>query len=173
MAAFPVVGPHADIEAELMLAGGKPLMWMPVAPDDAVFDDPYLQREHEGRKRLDKAVEDGKLISIDVEHALPDNPENIKVTRHYAQPENEEKLERVVAFNKQAFSFNDVSDVHLDQDIGHYLGYRRRDILFFSHVVSSDFVPASIASALVKLNAPFQQARREQLLLDSGCNLEI
>ena len=63
---LPVIGPHAGIEADLLLAGKKPLGWVIVEPDDATFQDPFDQAEHEGRKKLDEAVRQGKLKSMDV-----------------------------------------------------------------------------------------------------------
>lgn len=67
LSAFPVIGPHADIEMELMLAGKKPITWTFVAPDDATCDDIRMQKAHRDRKLLDRAVTQGKLISVDVE----------------------------------------------------------------------------------------------------------
>tara|TARA_R110002124_G_scaffold73157_11_gene196239 strand:- start:1580 stop:2236 length:657 start_codon:yes stop_codon:yes gene_type:complete len=172
LASFPVIGPHADIEADLMLAGKKPITWVFVAPDEARFDDPRMQRQHEGRKRLDKAVEEGRLIAIDVEQRYDEHPEYVGVYRHYAQPENEEKLKQVVAFNKQAFNGRDVSQVELDKDMGHYLGYRRRDIFFFNNVINAPLLPEGLRDVIIRFNAPCQQALGEKLLAEVKKSLD-
>lgn len=173
LAAFPVVGPHSDIETELMLAGKKPMTWTFVAPDDATFDDSRMQKAHRDRKLLDKAVAEGKLIAVDVEHRDPDYPEHVAIFRHYAQPGQEESLKRVSEFNKQAFNFNDLSEVDLDKDMGHYLGYKKRDILFFNHVVNSSLLPDFVVNAVIRLNSSCQVARREKLLLEAGYDLRV
>lgn len=172
LASFPVIGPHADIEADLMLAGKKPITWVFVAPDEAKFDDPRMQRQHEGRKRLDRAVEEGRLIAIDVEQRYDEHPEYVGVYRHYAQPENEEKLKQVVAFNKQAFNGRDVSQVELDKDMGHYLGYRRRDIFFFNNVINAPLLPEGLRDVIIRFNAPCQQALGEKLLAEVKKSLD-
>jgi hypothetical protein len=133
---LPVIGPHAGIEAELLLAGKKPLGWTSVDPDNMVFNDPQMQAEHEGRKKLDEAVRQGKLVSADVVvHTANDekgnrvNLETPWLFRHYCQPGNEENLQRIVAFNTKAFNFEEPDYALLEgKDIGEYLGYRSKDI---------------------------------------------
>lgn len=48
---LPVIGPHAGIEAELMLAGKKPLTWIMVYPDNAQLSDPDQQKEQKKAAR--------------------------------------------------------------------------------------------------------------------------
>jgi hypothetical protein len=172
LAAFPVVGPHTNIEAELMLAGKKPLTWTFVAPDDMTFKDLSMQKDHQGRKLLDCAVAERKLIAVDIEQRDPDHPEYVVVFRHYAQPGQEENLKRVSEFNRRAFNRLDLSEVSLDQDMGHYLGYQRRDILFFNHIVHSGFLPDFIIGKIIDFNSSCQRARREKLLLEAGYDLQ-
>ena len=164
------IGNIADYQC--VIARKKPLTWVFVVPDEAKFDDPRMQRQHEGRKRLDKAVEEGRLIAIDVEQRYDEHPEYVGVYRHYAQPENEEKLKQVVAFNKQAFNGRDVSQVDLDKDIGHYLGYRRRDIFFFNNVINTPLLPEGLRDAIIRFNAPCQQALGEKLLAEVEKSLD-
>lgn len=170
LSALPVIGPHADIEADLMLAGKKPLMWTFVAPDEMHFDDPRMQKQHEDRKRLDQAVKEGKLIALDITRDNAGHPDSINVFRHYAQPEEEDKLKRIVAFNEKTFNFQDYSEVNLDKDIGHYLGYRRRDILFFNNTIGSPYLPEAAKRWIVGLNESAQRAYRTRLLEECGHN---
>lgn len=132
---LPVIGPHANIEARLLLAGKKPLGWVLVEPDELVFDNPSAQAEHEARKGLDEAVRAGKIIAEDVlVYRLSDangvvrersEPLNF---RHYCQPGHEKDLEAVVAYNRKAFNHEEPDGSLLKKDFGEYLGYRKRDI---------------------------------------------
>jgi hypothetical protein len=174
LAAFPVVGPHAGVESELLLAGKKPLGWTLVAPDDTQFKDPRMQKDHQGRMLLDRAVASGNLIAIDVEQRNKHAPaeESVIVLRHYAQLGQEQNLRRVSEFNKRAFNGLNISDADLDQDMGHYLGYRRRDIFLFNHVAQSGLLPGCIKRIILYFNAACQKARREALLIESGHDLQ-
>lgn len=172
MAAFPVIGPHSDIEPELMLSGKKPLTWMVVMSDNMVSKDRRLQKEHEGRKQLDEAVENGTLIASDVTYTDPRFPEYVHTLRHYAQPTQTDQLRRVVEFNKCALNRQDLSPVMLDKDAGHYLGYRKRDIFFFTHIVNQKWLPGKLKDLIIDLNAPFQKAHREKMLIESGYDLQ-
>jgi hypothetical protein len=172
LAAMPVIGPHAHIEAELMLAGKKPLTWVIAAPDETVYQDPYMQKDHEGRKLLDQAVREGKLIAKDVEFHRPNEPQYRFTARHYAQPDQKENLDLVTAFNEKAFNFLDYSDVNLDKDLGHYVGYKKRDIFFFNHITNSGLLPPSIVNKIIDLNASCQAARRNAYLQEAGYDLQ-
>ncbi len=164
---LPVVGPHADIEAELMLAGLKPITWTVVVPEDKHIEDLRIKIRHEGRKRLDEAVKEGKLIAIDVEQALPQDPGNLTIIRHYAQPENEDKLKRIAAFNTNAFN-GEPSSIDLGVDMGYHLGYRKRDILFFNWIINSRLLPDKLKEKIIDINRYSQIALRERLLEQAG-----
>jgi len=136
-----VIGPHFGIEAELLLAGKKPLGWLGsgVYPDELVFDDPALQAEHEGRKKLDEAVRQGKLKSMDIiVHKARVNPYDVdsefqelskpEIVRHYCQPGKEKDMETMVAYNEKAFNGEEPPVDLLQKDIGTYLGYRDKDV---------------------------------------------
>ena len=170
-ATFPVVGPHTHIESDLMLAGKKPLTWVYVARDD----EPETI-ESRGRKRLDEAVTDGRLLAVDVVQRYSDDPENVSVFRHYAQLDQEENLKRVATFNKCAFNQEDCSEAEaaLDagKDFGDYLGYRKRDILFFNYVINSGWLPDRVKMGLIRLNSVCQNHLRDQLLEDAGYDVD-
>lgn len=173
LSAFPVIGPHHCIEAELMLAGKKKITWFPVAHDDVVFEDYEFQKLHDDRKILDIAVAEGKLISVDVNKYDSNYPEPISIMRHYTQLGQEENLKMISEFNKHAFGFADSSEakVKLDKDMGYYLSYRKRDILFFNFV-ENGLVPSFITKAILNLNSSCQAALREKLLLEAGYDLQ-
>lgn len=177
LAAFPVIGPHADIEAELMLAGRKPLTWLNIVPDEFKDSSPRAKKMHRDIKLLDKAVAEGKLLSIDVK--LP-SPGDANIIRHYAQPEQEESLKLMSEFNRQIWNCDDTSKLDLDKladnigmdknkGFGEYLGYKKRDILFFKYTTS---MPKFISNALINLNASCQQARVEKSLIETGHDLQ-
>jgi hypothetical protein len=172
LAAFPVVGPHANIEAELMLAGKKPITWAFVASDEVILRGLGAQKKQQGRKLLDRAVADGKLIAVDVECPYPEHPEYVAIFRHYAQLGQEENLARVSECNRRAFNRLGLSEVPLGKDMGYYLGYRKRDILFFNYVVNSNLLPMFIKRGIIGLHSPCQRARREELLLEAGYDLQ-
>jgi hypothetical protein len=171
LAACPVIGPHAGIEVDLMLAGKKPLTWIPVFSDQANFADWRVMKMHEDRLRLDAAVEQGLLIAKDVT-AFAGDPEKAFPVRHYALPSEKRRLEMLVAFNQCAMNDQDVSQADLKEDVGRYLGYRRRDVLFFNHIVNSPFIPGPIKTWIIDANAPCQRARRDQLLREAGVDVE-
>jgi len=172
LATLPVIGPHANIEADLMLAGLKPLTWFPAYPDEELKAGTLILNEglktwHYARKKLDKAVENGTLLSMDIETTVPNIPEYIDITRHYCQLDQEANMRRVAHFNLKAFERQEILDEDLDKDIGHYLGYRRRDIAFFN-AMQSGFVPKRLIPFIIKFNAPSQVALRQQLLERAG-----
>ncbi|WP_421896394.1 hypothetical protein [Marinoscillum sp.] len=171
LAAFPIIGPHADIEAEMMLAGKKPVTWMFVMPDDGKPRDIRIKLEQEGRKKLDQAVKEGKLVSIDVEQRHPQAPNGKLIFRHYAQKGNEKSLKRISTFNKEAFNGLEHT-VQLDKDIGYYLGYRKRDIFFFNHVINSSYVPSQWKVKMINMNSYCQRAFQETQLEKAGYNLK-
>ncbi|GEM_PF-207686 len=172
LAAFPVIGPHVGIEAELMLAKKKDITWSPVFDGDTNFGDDRILKMHLDRKRMDQAVEEGALIAMDVEYMHPQTPGERHILRHYAQPECEDILKRVVACYKYDRDPENHPESYLEKDIGHYLGYKKRDILFFNNVVNNQAIPRSVASAIVGMNAACQRARREKLLLEAGYDIQ-
>jgi hypothetical protein len=133
-AQFPMVGPHSDIEGELLLNGTKPLGWISILPDTADPNHPPFIKEREVQARLDAAVEEGRLSSKDVTYRLrgPDGKPGPReyVSRHYCQKGLEADLEKMVAFNQAAFN-GQRTDAKLDKSFGDYLGYRQRDQEFF------------------------------------------
>lgn len=173
LAAMPVIGPHAHIESELMLAGEKPLTWIFVFPDTADFSHPEVKNIYKAQKKLDQAVLEGRLISQDVEQRDPENSAPANIIRHYAQPKNREDLKKVAAFNSKAFNREDLSDVMLDKDLGHYLGYRKRDIYFFNYIVNSAVLPDALVTSLIEMNAPCQKALQNKLLNQSAPKQKI
>ncbi len=75
LAQIPIIGPHSDIEGELLLLGKKPLGWISIN----LTNDPRLiaerltsikwqqiTKERDIQRQLDKAVSQGRLYSIDV-----------------------------------------------------------------------------------------------------------
>ena len=154
LAAFPVIGPHADIEGELMLAGQKPI---------ALFDvfTPHPNDDFERKKmcydrlRMDQAVTNGTLVSADREITQEDG-ESFTM-RFFAQPEKEqEMLEFADGYN---------SGAGLTKSHGAYLGYRKRDICLFR---ATSILPEPIEKSLINLNTIFQRAYSDKQLKNAG-----
>ena len=189
LAAFPVVGPHADIEAELMLSGKKPLTWLHIPYPDweipknvpITSDNDWREvKEAHGTIELDKAVSKEKLISEDVAITkfpnLNEPPPHTPIVRHYAQIDQSENLSLIASINRSFFNFQEPDEAILEaaigKDFGDYLGYRRRDILFFNKVINNPYLPRPMAQALIELNSYSQAALREKLLEESGYDVK-
>lgn len=159
------------IEGDLILAGKKPLGWIVVAREGAPET-----IDSRAQKRLDGAVSEGKLISIDVKQYYSDDPEDFCIFRHYGQLDQADNLERVAAFNQCAFNGKDCSEAEAALDpnkgFGDYLGYRRRDILLFNYVINSEWLPDRVKMGLIRLNSVCQNALRDQLLEDAGYDVD-
>lgn len=170
LAAFPVVGPHDAIEADLMLAGKKPLTWVDVYDDVSQILDRRLYHAHIGRLRLDEAVAQGRLLAADVEQVWDDPHVPPLIVRHYAQPAYKNELSLVVEYNKLAFNTDHDGNIQ-GKDMGEYVGYRKRDIALFGIVgpfLRSTAVPQLAKEWFWNLNDLTQVALREKLLIDIG-----
>lgn len=103
---LPVIGPHADIETELMLAGTKPLTWVsvetqaPYAPTEKdIKHAEEEQKAHLLRQKLDKDAAAGKCISADLELDIGSG-ERKQILRFYALPGQEEDLWAILEHSK-------------------------------------------------------------------------
>ena len=169
LSVFPVIGPHADIEAELLLAGKKPVASFVV--DD--FDDEQLSnlsqrslKKHLDRLRLDDAVEFGKLISKDVKVNAPRPDLQDQILRYYALPHEKDNLEKITRSHESILSGQE--DGAPNADFGKIYGYRKRDTLLFNLIITNRHIPQATKMAIISMNANCQIALREQLLLDAG-----
>lgn len=109
-AKLPVIGPHADIEADLMLAGTKPLTWLNVTErepckitDEDIQRAAEEQKGHKLRQVLDKDVAAGKFISADLEFDI-DGSARKQILRFYALPGQEEDLQKIREYSKAAMT---------------------------------------------------------------------
>lgn len=131
---LPVIGPHADIEAELLLGGVKPLGLLNVWSLNEIPAGhlPWI-KEYLDVRKLDKAVDEGRLISYDVQ-IKSSTGDTGRIIRHYAQPDQKENIERLVAYHTKLWdeSGEEPDESILgDKSFGQYLGYRRQDEIFF------------------------------------------
>lgn len=158
MAQFPVIGPHAGIECELMLAGIKPVTWMPVLTANSAYRYTRgLLEEQRRRILLDRAVEEGKLISRDIYYRDSKDVENIE--RFYAQPDRED-LMNILADDHEKFLNGQMSEEVLDY--GSLLGYRKRDCFYFNHT------RGAVKSFSSYTNIAFLWAYQNELLKQNG-----
>ncbi|MBL8846814.1 MAG: hypothetical protein JNN24_13680 [Hyphomicrobium zavarzinii] len=146
LATLPVIGPHAGIEAELLLAKRKPIGGPFLIADDS---DPKkmcrsILKASLDRIRLDEAVENGRLSSVDL------NSDGLTF-RYYCQSDQHEQLKNSLERNQYVF--------------GEEFGYRPRDIRFFEWYIQ---LPDWLGSVVRSLNAPIQHAFLNTALRDAG-----
>lgn len=153
-AQLPVIGPHAGIEAELLLNGTKPLGWIDIVPDWADQEHPENKKKLALEKRLDAAVAEGRLSAIDVAVPRPNDLPGHYIYRHYCQKGREADLEKVAAFNSFVFNRKKPEGVELDKSFGEYLGYRKRDRWYWENMPDiGRHLPRSLKDALADFNA--------------------
>lgn len=167
LASLPVIGPHVSIEAELMLAGTKPITMYPIFECDTQTDNLSLLKEAQDLKKLNEAAANGQLRTLDTKSIKPPNPDapSFKL-RYFCQPEEEETMQMMVrAENTRDFS-------ELKKDFGRYLGYRKRDVAFFhaKRALANSFpsLTEQIHVTLNNINAPCQVALGRKLLEEAG-----
>ena len=176
---LPVIGPHAGIEGELMLAGKKPMTWMSVDDRTDVGNDEF-KHEQKMRRLLDKQVEAGKLVSVDVIYQLKGaSPDWKCTTRHYAKREHKETMETIAGFNDCLWNnkqpdeilIKKLNQLHEDKkDIGIVLGYRKRDVMWWQVVQGmwNDW-PKETIQSIYTFNEKFAQpAYQEKVLKGTG-----
>jgi hypothetical protein len=162
---LPVIGPHHTIEAELMLGGLKPLTWVSVYDENLTFDHhPDMQREHEGRKKMDAAVASGQMSSVDVT-IRPKEPEAKEfIVRHYCQIGKEADMLLLAHFNQKMFN-HEKPDVSLEKDIGEYLGYRKQDVWLWRNLGR---LPRGLQKSVFELNEKVTQPAYQQAMLEKA-----
>ena len=159
---LPVIGPHSDIEGQLLLNGTKPMGWIDLLPPTADPGFGSNRKKLELQKQLDQAVEDGRLKSADVVVRLrgADGKPGAGppcTFRHYCQPGNESDMEKMVVFNQKAFS-GEQPDANLEKSFGDYLGYRKRDQMLFAAVMKyGRHLPRTLMDAVYSLNEKVTQ----------------
>lgn len=131
-ACLPVIAPHADIEAELLLAGIKPIgFFVEIKPEHA--SDPQQAKRAIDIAKLDDSVLLGHLkkTSIKNHHGM--------IIHYYCQPESEDRMHILAA---EMLRTNDPQekDKTLRVDLGAELGYRLRDRLLWKAIHSSNLV---------------------------------
>lgn len=168
---LPVIGPHADIEAELLLGGVKPLGWLNVWSLDGIPAG-YLPaiKQYLDVQKLDKAVHEERLISYDVQGKSPTG-DVLYTVRHYAQPDQKENIERIVAYHTKLWNGSgEEPDESIlgDKSFGQYLGYRRQDEIFFDFLNSAN-LPKKIDEFLrCDLTSKWKTLYQDSLLRQAG-----
>ncbi len=141
---LPVIDPHGGLEADLMLAGKKPLTYFPAWPDNRPpppHSNQYAFGIYEATRKLDEAVRQGKLKSVDVSVTREGETH---IARHYCQPDKEKEMMFLAAYNNKVFN-DKKPDLTLQKDVGAYLGYRKRDIWLWRHF---KYDPSKLSSKL-------------------------
>jgi hypothetical protein len=165
-AQLPVIGPHAGIEAELLLNGTKPLGWIDIVPPWADPDHPPFVKARALEQRLDAAVAEGRLSAIDVAVPRPHNLPGNYIYRHYCQKGLEADLEKLATFHRFVFNGKKPEGVTLDKSFGDYLGYRQRDQKYFKVVQEMGcHLPRTLMEALHSFNEKVVQPAYQQEML--------
>ncbi len=155
LAAMPVIGPHSDIECELLLAGKKPVGWVTTNNPRMPRDGWSAKKSLRDVKILDEAVANGKLKST----KLP--IENDGVVNFYCLPEYEELMN----LTKRQMQRDAEADRSLEHISWHQiLGYRRRDELFWSFY---EKLPENFRYAILN-NSPSPWHLKGKLLRECG-----
>lgn len=162
-AQMPVIGPHAGIEAALLLSGHKRLGWIHAFTDPEIIDriSGEARREYDIQKELDDAVSAGKLKSVDVLQKMRGDYSEITI-RHYCQPQFEEEMRFIARINEKLFN-RQQPDEDLKKSFGAYLGYRKRDQLLWKILPD---LPKPLQNAIYKLNASVTQPAYQQHMLN-------
>lgn len=159
LATFPAIGSHYEIEAELLLAGIKPVGWFEIT--DEIPSHPIFQKRHADRLKLDEAVKAGKLSSTDI-----NNSQAGYWQRLYCQPGLEEQMHLVAKTEKGEIPAS-------LYEHGRRMGYRRRDAFYFEATFprfKSEALSKIWSQLRLAINKPVMQAHRNALLEAAGVN---
>jgi hypothetical protein len=159
-----IMGPHADVEADLLIAGIKPVGYLAVIEEDP--PDPLFEDITEQIKRLDEEVNKGNLLStgFTVENFTWPNGCSARVNAYfYCQPDKEAEM-KIVSDNSEKYWRQGI-DEDLPEDSGKYLGYTDNDIELFNNGGYDALNP--IQSYIMKRTHDLRKnARIKQLLND-------
>ncbi|MGQ0527306.1 MAG: hypothetical protein ACT4OY_04660 [Alphaproteobacteria bacterium] len=161
---MPVIGPHADIECELLLAGIKPAGWLTIGSREQAGDDFRLRKIVRDIPLLDQAVKEGKLISRDVSYKDVHSQE-IFTIRHYAQPDKEKFLNILCRDHENLWNDKEIPEEISEEPYGTLLGYRQRDVYFFD---ITQRLPQSLSNWIITFNNISQIAYQRKLLTEAG-----
>lgn len=119
------VGPHEELELELMLAGKKPLAMF---NDDIPFD---MEPPEIG---FDLHVDEGKFVKGEIVVPLSNATRNSLRYYFYALPDEAWRIARLIEIQRGFFEKGVRTTPELETEIGQLLGYEDADILAFIDV---------------------------------------
>lgn len=129
---MPLVGPHAGYEAELLLAGKKPVgLFVDKTPPPEIIEDfsAHMEKVRSDIRTLDKAVREGSLIKHS--HSSIDQQRFTWMWHYYCQPDQVQQMldlcELIAAANE-----NREPNFKPTRQIGEYFGYTKADIRLFN-----------------------------------------
>jgi len=135
LAARPgIIGPHGTQEADLLIAGVKPVGFISIIDEDPVAEDSVQKKFIDDVKRLDEEVTKGNLLSktIRIDNFKWPNGLTGGLTVYlYCQPNKNEDM-KLLADNHEKY-WKDGIEEDLPQDIGKYLGYTDKDVELFNN----------------------------------------
>lgn len=130
---FPIVGPHHGFEAELLVAGKKPIgMFVDLIVPGVASQDmpPHILQSRNDIQRLSQMSATGKLISTKFE--IDDASGAIQTWHFFCQPGNELEMHELEIGTLKAITCpEEEHPFPQSRDQGAYLGYRDIDIEFF------------------------------------------
>lgn len=148
--ALPVIGPHNYIEAELLLAGIKPIGVFDVYSQQQRQTKPLFEKLALDQLKLDKAVKNGLLSSLAIEDEYGQR-------KYYCQKGLEPEMQELcdVVRQKQKPFLR----------IAELLGYRKRDAYLFNTTFK---LSTKFLEVRNKLLEPAHQALQYNLLAQAG-----
>ena len=151
---LPVIGTHMGIEAELLVAGLKPLGWLHVPGTGSLSDgtpvnEKFTEKAYADQMLLNEAIKSGRLIFRDVIKREQINTDLSfeSTVRLYAQPWNHENLNLMAEWTSKTFNREPVTGEQPDD--GKMLGYRKRDRLLWNYMHK---FPRPFQHAIILLN---------------------
>lgn len=125
-----IIGPHSGYETDFLIAGVKPIGFLPYFDKDWPAETPHHRQQKEDTQRLSQATEHGWLKYRDVPVPSGQNGD-YWINRFYCQPDRHgEMMELATAYEKYwAVAFSDTeAKLELPKDTGEYLGYSKNDL---------------------------------------------
>lgn len=151
-----VIGPHADHEAELLLAGVKPIGWLCIPARTNI----HWREEERAITALNLAASRGFLGSLSL--ACNSGEPGLMIAHHYCQPGLEKDMKIVAHYNYNIWNGNRLPDDDLEKSFGEYLGYTKGDERRFE---DASFLERAIGHYFPQINR-FLKAERIKDLLD-------
>jgi hypothetical protein len=122
-----IIGPHAGYEADLMLAGVKPIAMLPFFTDDGMRMDPAVKKMWDDCAHLTEAATEGRLSTTEL------RIDERSTLRFSCQPGLESDMFKLAKAHELFWAGKDEDALEVlgEKSIGAYLGYTKEDCDLF------------------------------------------